>query len=203
MNLGYFRLIFLGSMLCAALSGCLKRTDSLAPIVSITNPPSGATRTTENLVIGGYALDDEGIVSIRVNGGDLMSDFGKESYVTEIGMKLVQFKFRALQEQEGEIISLIEVEDTSGRTSRLTHKLVVDATAPTLEFEVTELENGRFRVQGLAQDNLSVQSVRVAGIPLQFIPSRNHQFTIDFIPDDQTTIEVIDGAGNRYTQPLP
>ena len=190
-------------MLLATLSGCLKRTDSLAPLVSITNPPSGATRTTENLVIGGYALDDEGIVSIRVNGGDLMSDFGKGSYVTEVGMKLVQFKFRALQEHEGEIVSLIEVEDMNGRTSRLTHKLVVDATAPTLEFEVTELDTGRVRVQGLAEDNLSVQSIRVAGIPLQFIPSRKHQFTIDVVPGDQDTIEVIDGAGNHYIQPLP
>ena len=190
-------------MLLATLSGCLKRTDSLAPLVSITNPPSGATRTTENLVIGGYALDDEGIVSIRVNGGDLMSDFGIESYVTVVGMKLVQFKFRALQVHEGEIVSLIEVEDMNGRTSRLTHKLVVDATAPTLEFEVTELDTGRVRVQGLAEDNLSVQSIRVAGIPLQFIPSRKHQFTIDVVPGDQDTIEVIDGAGNHYIQPLP
>ena len=203
MRLGCFRLVFLGSVLLVTLSGCLNRTDSLAPIVGITHPRSGATRTTENLIIGGYALDDKGVVSIRVNGGDLMSDFGDKSYDTEVGMKLVQFKFRALQEQEGEIISVIEVEDTSGRISRLTHKLVVDATAPTLELEVTELANGRLRVQGLARDNLSVQSVRVAGIPLQFIPSPEHPFTIDFNPNDQDVIEVVDGAGNRYIQSLP
>ena len=58
----------LTSVLVVALAGCLNRTDSLAPVVSITDPRSGATRTTEDLVIAGYALDDEGIAAIRVNG---------------------------------------------------------------------------------------------------------------------------------------
>jgi hypothetical protein len=203
MRLATLRLGSLGSVLLLTLSACLNRTDSLAPIVAITHPRSGATRTTQNLVIGGYALDDEGIVAIRVNGGDLMSDFDDKSYASEFGMKLVQFKFRALQDQEGEIISVIEVEDSSGRTSHLTHKLVVDTTAPTLEFEVTRLDTGRVRVKGVARDNLSVQAIRVAGIPLQFIPKPEHPFTIDFSPDDQAVIEVVDGAGNRHIQPLP
>ena len=94
------------------------------------------------------------------------------------------------------------MEDTSGRTSRLTHRLVVDATAPTLELEVTRLGSGELRVQGVARDNLSVRTIRVAGIPLQFIPSAEHAFTIDVTPQEGAAIEVVDGAGNRLSQPL-
>ncbi len=193
------RLVLVVPLLVPLLASCLTRTDSLAPVVSITDPRSGATRTTEDLVIAGYALDDEGIVAIRVNGSDLMSS---EFYSSEMGMKLVQFKFQPLQAQEGEIVSVIEVEDRSGRVSRLIHRLVVDATTPTLELNVTELGEGRLRVQGVARDNLSVQTIRVAEIPLQFIPSAEHAFTLNVTPEEGATIEVVDGAGNRLTRPL-
>ncbi|MCY4354872.1 MAG: hypothetical protein OXC09_08870 [Truepera sp.] len=199
MHRDQIRLALVVPLLAPLLASCLTRTDSLAPVVSITDPRSGATRTTEDLVIAGYALDDEGIVAIRVNGSDLMSS---EFYSSEMGMKLVQFKFQPLQAQEGEIVSVIEVEDRSGRVSRLIHRLVVDATTPTLELNVTELGEGRLRVQGVARDNLSVQTIRVAEIPLQFIPSAEHAFILNVTPEEGATIEVVDGAGNRLTRPL-
>lgn len=199
MHRDQIRLALVVPLLAPLLASCLTRTDSLAPVVSITDPRSGATRTTEDLVIAGYALDDEGIVAIRINGSDLMSS---EFYSSEMGMKLVQFKFQPLQAQEGEIVSVIEVADRSGRVSRLIHRLVVDATAPTLELNVTELGEGRLRVQGVARDNLSVQTIRIAEIPLQFIPSAEHDFILNVTPEEGAIIEVVDGAGNRLTRPL-
>ena len=59
-------------LLSLALSACVERSDSLAPLVNITFPRSGTVRSAENLQISGYALDDEGIRSLRVNGLDLL-----------------------------------------------------------------------------------------------------------------------------------
>src|SRR5690606_42025497 len=58
--------------LAALLAGCMGRSDSMAPVIAITDPRSGATRSTEDLRISGYAMDDKGVASIRVGGLDLL-----------------------------------------------------------------------------------------------------------------------------------
>ncbi|UCH25347.1 MAG: hypothetical protein JSV66_15665 [Trueperaceae bacterium] len=183
----------------ALLAGCLSRSDSLAPIISITNPKDGATRTTENLIISGYALDDEGIAAIRVNGHDLLTN---ETYQGEQGNKLIFFRFQSQVLGEGTLNSMIEAEDVSGRVSQLPYSLQIDTTAPTLELTVLPLSGGRLRVEGVARDNNTVASVQVGEVSLQFIPSGEYPFALDIETTGSDVVVVRDSAGNETVRSL-
>ena len=126
------------------LGGCLSRSDSLAPIVSISEPRNGAVQSAENLRVRGYAMDDEGVVAIRVNGSDLLDS---AFLAGERGKQLIPFEFTFQNLREGESTSVIEVVDSSGRTSVLTFTLQIDVTPPTLELiAVTPLGDGPIEI---------------------------------------------------------
>ena len=108
----------------------MERSDALAPVVTITSPRSGTVRTAENLQVSGYALDDEGVRAVRVNGLDLL---GASFYEEQRGKKLVRFAFIPQSVGEGRWESTIEVEDVDGRVSTLDFPLEIDTTPPTLE----------------------------------------------------------------------
>lgn len=180
--------------LWALLSGCMSRPDSLAPMISITEPKSGATSSTDVLRIYGYALDDEGVAAIRVNGTDLLQF---DDNAPARGKSLVQFAFQGRPEREGEVEFLIEVEDTSGRVTTLPYTLTVDTTPPTLEMEAVALGGGRYRVRGLARDNTEVSAIRLGGQPLQFVPAAEYSFEFSNIALSEPLIVVVDSAGNR------
>ncbi|HEX7005173.1 MAG TPA: hypothetical protein VF168_13390 [Trueperaceae bacterium] len=180
--------------LLAMLAGCMSRPDSLAPMIAITEPKSGATSSTEVLRIYGYALDDEGIAAIRVNGTDLMQF---EENAGARGKSLIQFAFQGRPEREGEAEFLIEVEDTSGRVTVLPYVLTVDTTPPSLELEAEALGGGRYRVRGVARDNTEVSSIRLGGQPLQFAPAPEYSFEFSNVALAEPTIVVVDSAGNR------
>lgn len=185
------------------LGGCMTRSDALAPIISIYEPKSGTTRSVAALQangVHGYAMDDEGVAAIRVNGRDLMQD---PSYASERGKRFVDFGFRPNNPAEGEITNVIEVEDVNGRRTTQVYTLRIDATPPTLELvEITPLGNGRLRVKGVARDNAIVTSVRVSGEPLQFPPAAEVSFEIDVSEGESGEVEVTDGAGNTTARQL-
>lgn len=182
------------------LTSCLGRSDSLAPMIAITDPRSGATRSTEDLRISGYAMDDKGVASIRVDGVDLLQN---ELYASERGKALVNFAFTKPNVADGELTMVLEVTDVSGRTTTETYRLILDATPPTVELTNVEPVSGnRLRVEGVARDNIGVSSVRIGGVPLAFTPGPEFSFSVlvDNVEGAQVVAE--DGAGNSTAVPL-
>ena len=177
----------------ATLTGCLGRDDALAPLVAIREPKSGTTRTTEDLRIVGYVMDDEGVAALEVDGTDLLAF---DVYAGERGKRFVEFVFTIPDLGEGETTTRIVARDVSGRTSTLLHTLRIDVTPPTLEIVGREaLEGGGTRIEGVARDDVAVSAIRAGDVPLAFAPAAEHRFAVD-VPEGGTTLVVEDGAGN-------
>ena len=188
-------------LLVGLLSSCsVGRDDALAPLVAIREPKSGTTRTTEDLRIVGYAMDDEGIAEIRVDGTDLL---GFDVYQGERGKRFVEFAFTIPNLSDGETTTRIVVTDVSGRSSTLLHTLRIDTTPPTLELTSVEaLADGRLRVEGVARDDVAVSAIRIGGVPLQLAPTPEHVFSLDVDASADATVVVEDSAGNRLERSL-
>ena len=186
--------------LAGVLSACVERGDAMPPTVAIREPRSGATSTTENLRIVGYAFDDAGIAAVRVDGVDLLAT---PAYASERGKRLVEFFFTIRDLTDGDVTVLIEAEDTQGRVTVMPYRLRLDSTPPTLELTaVTPLGGGRLRVEGIARDNTLVTSVLINGIPLAFTPAPEYAFRVDVsdVADGEVVVE--DAAGNVTRRPL-
>ena len=194
------RLLAAALVALAGLAGCMTRGDALAPVVAIREPKSGTTRTTEDLRIVGYAMDDEGVARIVVDGTDLLSF---DVYEAERGKRFVEFAFTIPDLRDGETTSRIVVEDVSGRSSTLLHTLRIDTTPPTLELTaVTALGDGRRRVEGVARDDVAVSAIRIDDVPLQFAPAAEHRFSLDVAAGPDARVVVEDSAGNRTERSL-
>ena len=88
------RFLFTFSLLALILTGCITRSDAMAPRITIVEPASGTTRSADNLVVRGYAMDDSGINSIRVNVNDYETELlDSEQLKNEKGKKLNQLWF--------------------------------------------------------------------------------------------------------------
>jgi hypothetical protein len=186
--------------LLLTLPSCISRGDAMPPMVSIREPRSGATSTTANLRIVGYASDDEGIAAIRVEGRDLLSE---AFYAGERGKRLVEFAFTIQNLADGEVTIRIEVEDTGGRVTTLPYRLRLDNTPPALELTgVTALGGGVVRVEGSVRDNTLVSSVRINDVPLQFTPAAEFSFRVDVADVPGGEIVVEDAAGNTIRRAL-
>lgn len=195
-------LALLGALLLAAvLTGCSGRSDSIAPVVSITDPKSGTTRTTDDLTIVGYAMDDRGVASIKINGTDVLAD---PSYAGERGKRLIRFRFTVNGLADGQVTTHIDVTDVSGRTSSETYALTIDNTPPSLELgDVRSLGGGQVHVEGTASDNDRVASITIDGQPLAFTPAAEVPFSVDVSAKSGAAVVVEDSAGNRVSQALP
>jgi hypothetical protein len=184
-----------------ALSGCLGRKDALAPIITIYDPPNGASRSTENLIVRGYVMDDQGISSILVNTSELLDS---PIYQAERGKKLIQFSFR-IPGDRSDFVSTIAVKDLSGRETLQNYQLRIDNLPPTLELNPSvSLSGNRLRISGIARDDDAVTSIVVAGYSVPFIPSLEPEqsFSVDIDITDTMTIEISDRAGNLLSQPI-
>lgn len=194
------RLPAVALLLLLVLAGCVGRSDSLAPRIAITDPRSGATRSTDALTISGFAMDDSGISSIRVDGADLLEN---PLYANERGKGLINFAFTKPNVADGELTMVLEVTDVSGRTTTETYVLTLDATPPTVELTTVEaLGNGRLRVEGVARDNIALSSVRINDVPLAFTPGDEFSFSVLVADVEDGQVVVEDGAGNRASAPL-
>jgi hypothetical protein len=197
---GKASLMALGALLLMGLPSCISRGDAMSPMVSIREPRSGATSTTANLRIVGYAFDDEGIAAIRVEGRDLLSE---SIYAGERGKRLVEFAFTIQNLADGEVTIRIEVEDTGGRVTTLPYRVQLDNTPPTLELaSITPLGGGVVRVEGTVRDNTLVSLVRINDVPLQFTPAPEFSFRVDVAEVQGGEIVVEDAAGNTIRRAL-
>ena len=180
-------------LLGAALGGCVGRGDALAPVLTITEPRSGTVRPGGDLRIVGYAMDDTGVASLRVDGTEILDAPGYEG---ERDKKLVNFGFRPRQVREGLWRSEIVVTDSSGQSTALTFPLEIDGTPPTVELTGAEqLGGGRTRVSGVATDNDLVSEVVAPDGPLSFTPAAQYAFT--FETTGEVVVTVRDEAGNE------
>ncbi|MFO7544544.1 MAG: hypothetical protein R6W77_03515 [Trueperaceae bacterium] len=189
------------AILLPTLTACLGRTDSSSPIIAITEPKSGTTRSAVDLRIRGYAMDDAGVASIRVDGADLLQD---ALYASERGKQLVQFAFTKPNLTDGELTLVLEVTDVNGRTTTETYLLTLDATPPAVELTRVEgAGGGRVRVEGVASDNIRLSSIRINGVPIAFTPGREFAFSVlvDGVENGEVVVE--DSAGNRTSRALP
>lgn len=172
----------------------------MEPMITIVDPANGTTKNTGELTVRGYAMDDGGIRAIRVGETDLLAN---DYYKNDRGKKLIQFAFQARLSTD-RFSQNITVEDTSGRTKTLPYELVIDKTPPTIEItEARDLGNGTMRVVGVARDNIAVQSIDIAGVPLPFIPQAEQPFNTDVPTSETMQITVTDSAGNPVSRPLP
>jgi hypothetical protein len=188
------------SLVVLSAAGCVNRGDAMSPMVSIREPRSGATSTTATLRIVGYALDDEGIAAIRVEGSDLLAE---SIYAGERGKRLVEFAFTIQDLRDGDVTIMIEVEDVGGRVTALPYRLRLDSTPPELDLSgVTPIGGGILRVEGTVRDNTMVSSVRINDVPLQFTPAPEFSFRVDVADVEGGEIVVEDAAGNVTRRPL-
>lgn len=195
---GLAAVLLIGTVLLSSCS--VGRDDALAPLVAIREPKSGTTRTTEDLRIVGYAMDDEGVAEVVVDGTDLL---GFDVYASERGKRFVEFAFTIPDLRDGETTTRIVATDVSGRSSTLLYTLRIDTTPPTLELtSVEDLGSGRLRIEGVARDDVAVSSILIGGIPLQFAPTEEHRFSLDVTSGPDTTVVVEDSAGNRLERAL-
>ncbi len=177
----------------AVLGGCVGRGDALAPVLTITEPRSGTVRPGGDLQVVGYAMDDTGVASLRVDGTEILDAPGYEG---ERDKKLVNFGFRPRRVREGLWRSEIVVTDGSGQRTPLTFPLEIDGTPPTVELTgVEQLGGGRTRVSGVASDNDLVSEVVAPDGPLSFTPAAQYAFT--FETAGEVVVTVRDEAGNE------
>ncbi len=170
----------------------MARGDSLAPIITITEPQSSAVRAEGELTIIGYAMDDEGVESVQADGTELLN---APALAGERGNRLIYFGFRPRQVSEGQWRSEISVRDSENRVTTKTLTLEVDGTPPTVEITGVEgLGNGRSRISGIARDNGTVGSISVGGVPYSFVPAPQVPFS--FETDGDINVTVTDEAGN-------
>lgn len=182
-------------LLVFALSSCIKREDSIAPLITIVSPPNGSVQNIQRPIVTGYAMDDEGIVSIIVNGQDILKS---ELLKNERGKKLINFAFEPQNQGEGSFAANIEVIDVNGRSSIFPYELLIDQTPPTVELiELSNLGGGRIRVHGIARDNDFVNSISIAGTSILFRPNKEYQFKADVDKSSDMTLVVKDNAGNE------
>ncbi|HRN18346.1 MAG: hypothetical protein WC972_06500 [Trueperaceae bacterium] len=172
----------------------------MAPIIAITEPRSGATRNSDDLRISGYAMDDSGIASIRIDGADLLTD---SLYASERGKRLVQFAFTKPNLTDGELTLALEVTDVNGRSTQESYVLTLDATPPTVELtSVQSVGSGKLRVEGVARDNVRLSSIRINGVPLAFTPAAEYAFSVDVDAVEGGQVVVEDSAGNVTARDL-
>ena len=173
------------------------RGDALAPVVTITEPRTGAVRAGSELRIVGYAMDDVGVTSIQVDGAELL-DF--PALAGERGNKLINFGFRPRLVRAGLWCSQITVTDVDGRVTALTFPLTIDGTPPTVEITGVEgLDGDRRRVSALVRDDDAVGRITVDETEQSFTPAAQVPFTFETSGDIR--LNVADVAGNVTTYP--
>ncbi len=195
MVMRYLRLVYF-FLSCLLLTSCLARRDSLAPVITIYDPPSGATQGLEQPIVSGYALDDNGILSVKVNNTDLLET---TVFQNQKGKKLVQFFFQ-IQRQSGEFVATLTAEDTNGNVTTLPYTLKIDTENPTVELSAERLSDSRLRISGVARDNDAVNIITVEGNPVPFLASPEQTFNVDVTASSTVTVVVEDRAGNSISQ---
>ncbi len=176
------------------LASCSRRGDAMAPLIGITAPRSGAVSEGQKTTVEGYAFDDGGVASVKVDGQEVLA--GKEA-----GKKLVHFRFLVQAKQGGEVKLNIVAADESGARRRLTLPLTLDTAKPKLVLEKVEMTDDKLlRVAGRATDDVEVDRVVVKyGKTFSRLPlpkGKSVSFMIQ-VPAKSATIIAVDAVGQR------
>lgn len=176
------------------LPGCITRSDTLAPLIVISEPKAGAVRTAEGLAVRGFVMDNRGITALRVNGTDLLAS---PLYQAERGQQLVEFEFLAPSRGEGARVFIIEAQDAHGYVSTLRYELLIDTTPPEITLKPLErLSGNRVRVSGTVRDNNKVAQITINDMPIPFAATAERTFSLD-VEGPNVRVVASDQAGNR------
>lgn len=179
-----------GVLLAVTLAGCSREADSFRPRIIITQPEAGAITRATDTVVRGYAVDDGGISSVRVNGTAVPRRGGTP--------KIYSFAFKTAT--KGTTANyVIEAIDFSGRATKLTLPLRYDTKAPELEISKFEREGNTMRVTGVATDDFKVTAITIDGSRLSITPGRRVPFYAE-ATGEFVEIVVTDAAGNKTQQ---
>jgi len=185
-------LLFL--FLVIALASCSRSGDAMAPLLGITQPRSGAISEGQKVTVTGYAFDDSGVASVRVDGKEVLPP-------DQANKKLVQFGFLVEAQKGGKVELNVEAEDTSGQVRKLTLPLTLDTQKPKLVLERVEMtEDNLLRIVGKATDDVEVDRVVVKyGKTYSRLPlpkGKEVSFMIQ-VPAKSATVIAVDAVGQR------
>lgn len=169
------------------LGGCARQDDAFRPHVIITEPEAGSVSRQNSSVVRGYAIDDQAIVSVRVNGTALKLPSGSH--------KIVPFAFKTSATSTRADYT-IEAADNMGHSAKVTLPLRYDPNPPKIEIGKLERDGGTLRITGVASDDVKVASVTVAGSKLSVSPGRRVPFYAE-ASGSSVDVVVLDAAGNR------
>ena len=171
------------------LVGCA-RPDTLPPEVGLVYPQGGGVAPGRSLLAEGYAFDPSGVVSVRVNGREVLEAPSR-------GKPLVAFRFRLEAPSSGTAELVLEAEDGGGAPH---------GRRPRAQREGTErLEGGLVRVYGRVEDNVGVERVVLLEkgryLPLSLPKGTSVPFAVVASPG--SVLIAVDAAENRASRRLP
>ena len=180
------------------LVGCA-RPDTLPPEVGLVYPQGGGVAPGRSLLAEGYAFDPSGVVSVRVNGREVLEAPSR-------GKPLVAFRFRLEAPSSGTAEIVLEAEDGGGNRATRRVAFTLDNDPPRIQLERTErLEGGLVRVYGRVEDNVGVERVVLLEkgryLPLSLPKGTSVPFAVVASPG--SVLIAVDAAENRASRRLP
>ena len=185
-------------LLLFLLSACA-RPDTLPPEVGLVYPQGGGVAPGRSLLAEGYAFDPSGVVSVRVNGREVLEAPSR-------GKPLVAFRFRLEAPSSGTAEIVLEAEDGVGNRATRRVAFTLDNDPPRIQLERTErLEGGLVRVYGRVEDNVGVERVVLLEkgryLPLSLPKGTSVPFAVVSSPG--SVLIAVDAAENRASRRLP
>lgn len=185
-------------LLLLLLSACA-RPDTLPPEVGLVYPQGGGVAPGRSLLAEGYAFDPSGVVSVRVNGREVLEAPSR-------GKPLVAFRFRLEAPSSGTAEIVLEAEDGVGNRATRRVAFTLDNDPPRIQLERTErLEGGLVRVYGRVEDNVGVERVVLLEkgryLPLSLPKGTSVPFAVVAPPG--SVLIAVDAAENRASRRLP
>ena len=178
----------------ALLTSCSRSGDDTPPFLGITQPRSGAISEGQKVAVAGYAFDDTGVASVRVNGKEVLPS-------NQAGKKLTQFSFLVEAQRGGKVELEVAAEDVSGQSRKITLPLILDTQKPKLILDRVEVtEDNLLRIVGKATDDVEVDRVVVKyGKTYSRLPlprGKEVSFMIQ-VPAKTATVIAVDAVGQR------
>jgi hypothetical protein len=181
-------------LLPLALASCVRENDSFKPKIIITQPEADSISGSGVQLVKGYALDNQGIDRIEVNGIPLFVSPKSASEGTG-GVRIQNFAFKT-EVKSGQAAYVIQVTDVDGLKTSKSLPIQVDTTSPTLQINQSERRAGVTRIAGKALDNLKVKRVFLDGNPLDVRPGSSVDFYVES-NNPSVVISAQDTVGNR------
>lgn len=182
----FLALLLLAPLLGALLSGCARTADTFKPRIVVTSPDGGGVGRARSFTVKGYALDDQGVTRVTVDGKAIPIQPGSR--------KIANFTFQTqVQGTRGEVT--IGALDAAGNKSVLVLPVTVDAAPPTIRVTRFERSGNVVRVTGVATDSNRVAQVLVDGNRLNITSGSR----VDFYAETSgvyADLQAIDAAGN-------